>query len=301
MKNTTLITRTFGAPLRYSFTQHRWFALVTLFGACSFAAVAQDSQHGVERALGAPYTAFKDLAPEQTRLVFYRPEGDGLGVITLHVDGRYHTSLQNGAFSALCLERASVNLQAQPGRSWARSDTAREVSQNVIMSGGQTLFIRLSEVLATRPRMDVVPANIGAQEAQTTREQMHSLSRVSLAKTCLQASNPSLAFAPEIFTLSAQRVKNTVELAELLKRLEQQYSTFKRVSVHIVGHATDLGSEASNENISKELAAEVQLYFVNQSTRFSPITAEGRGSKDRQNAVGLPTRRVEIGVTVLER
>ena len=299
MKKTSSITRTFASLLHRSFTQLCWVARATLVGACVLTAQAQERDHGVDRPLGATYTAFKDLAPEQTRLVFYRPEGDGLGVITLHIDGRYHTSLQNGAFSALCLERASVNLQAQPGRSWARADAAREVSQNVVMSGGQTLYVRLSEVLATRPRMDVVPASIGAQEVQTTREQMHSLSRVPLAKPCFQASFPALVFAPEIVTLSAQSAKNPAELAQLLKRLEQQYGAFKRVSVHIVGFANDLSNEASNDHISKELAAEVQRYFVNQSTRFNPITSEGRGSKDRHNAGAQPTRRVEIGVTVL--
>jgi outer membrane protein OmpA-like peptidoglycan-associated protein len=299
MKKTSSITRTFASLLHRSFTQLCWVARATLVGACVLTAQAQERDHGVDRPLGATYTAFKDLAPEQTRLVFYRPEGDGLGVITLHIDGRYHTSLQNGAFSALCLERASVNLQAQPGRSWARADAAREVSQNVVMSGGQTLYVRLSEVLATRPRMDVVPASIGAQEVQTTREQMHSLSRVPLAKPCFQASFPALVFAPEIVTLSAQSAKNPAELAQLLKRLEQQYGAFKRASVHIVGHANDLSNEASNDLVSKELAAEVQRYFVNQSTRFNPITSEGRGSKDRHNAGAQPTRRVEIGVTVL--
>lgn len=300
MKKTSSITRTFGVSLRRPSTPLRWFALVTLVGACVFAALAQDREHGLDRPLGVAYSAFKDLAPEQTRLVFYRPEGDGVGVITLHVDGRYHTSLQNGAFSVLCLERDSVNLQAQPGRSWARADAAREVSQNVVMSGGQTLFVRLSEALATRPRMDVVPASVGAQEAQNTREQMHSLSRVPLAKPCVQAATPSLVFAPELITLSAQSAKNPAELSQLLKRLEQQYRPFKRTSMHIVGHADDVGHEASNENVSKELAAEVQRYFVNQSTRFNPITSEGRGSKDRQNASGQPTRRVVIGMTVIE-
>ena len=268
---------------------------------CGFGAGAwaQERGHGLDRALGQQYAAVKHLAPEQTRLVLYRLDGDGLGVITLHIDGRYHTSLQNGAFSAVCVERASVNLQAQPGRSWARADPAREVSQNVVMTGGQTLFVRLSEALGTRPRMDVVPAQIGAQEVQMTREQMHSVSRVSLSKPCLQVAPPTLAFAPEVLTLSKQSAQNPAEMALLIKRLERQFSGFKPVALHIVGHAADMTSESSNDNASKELAVEVQRYFVNHSTQFNPITAEGRGSKDRPTAAGQPTRRVEIGLTVL--
>lgn len=168
MKKTSSITRTSRSLSQPLTLKLRWLALAAMACACAVEAIAQDGQHGVERALGALYTPFKDLAPEQSRLVFYRPEDDGLGVITVHIDGRYHTSLQNGAFSALCLERASVNLQAQPGRSWARADASREVSQNVVMSGGQTLFIRLTEALATRPRMDVVPASTANAEVQAT-------------------------------------------------------------------------------------------------------------------------------------
>ncbi|WP_158235950.1 OmpA family protein [Limnohabitans sp. B9-3] len=278
----------------------RWLVMGVLTFGAVFGAWAQQQQPGFERALGVGYTALKDLAPEQTRLVFYRPEGDGLGVITLHIDGRYHTSLQNGAFSALCLERASVNLQAQPGRSWARADPNREVSQNVVMVGGQTLYVRLSEALATRPRLDVVPAHIGAQEVQMTREQTHSVSRVSLAKPCLQVTAPALAFAPEVVTLSAQSAQNPAELAQLLKRLEGQYRGFKSLALHIVGHVTDMDSEASNEQLSKELAGEVQRYFAGHSTQFNPISVEGRGSKDRQTAPGQPARRVELGLTVWE-
>lgn len=269
-------------------------------GMLALSALAQDPGLGLDRALGQPYAALKNIAPEQTRLVLYRPEGDGLGVITLHIDGRYHTSLQNGAFSAVCVERASVNLQAQPGRSWARADSAREVSQNVVMSGGHTLFVRLSEALGARPRLDVVPAHIGAQEVQTTREQMHSVSRVSLAKPCLQVTAPALAFAPEVVMLSAQSAQSPAELAQLLKRLEGQYRGFKSLALHIVGHVTDMASEASNEQLSKELAGEVQRYFAGHSTQFNPISVEGRGSKDRQTAPGQPARRVELGLTVWE-
>ncbi len=299
MKKTSSITRTSADVLRSQPAQQRLLALLVLVGACVFAAMAQDREHGIDRPLGGGYAPIKELAPQQARLVFYRPEDDGLGVITLHVDGRYHTSLQSGAFSALCLERASINLQAQPGRSWARADAAREVSQNVVLSGGQTLFVRLTEALATRPRMDVVSANSAAQELQTTREQMHTLSRVALAKPCFQATPPTLTFAPDVITLSAQSVKAPAELSELIRRLESKYSTFKRVSLHIVGHASDLGSDASNDSYSKDLASEVQRYVLAQSTRFYPVTFEGRGGKDRQNAVGQPSRRVEIGITVL--
>jgi outer membrane protein OmpA-like peptidoglycan-associated protein len=61
-----------------------------------------------------------------------------------------------------------------------------------------------------------------------------------------------------------------------------------------------MASEASNAQLSKELASEVQRYFAYHSTQFNPISVEGRGSKDRQTAPGQPARRVELGLTVLE-
>jgi len=276
-----------------------WLVLVGISGAFfSWPAVA--GERSITHALGTGYTPVKELSSEQSRLVFYRPEGDGLGVITLHIDGRYHTSLQDGAFSVICLDRALVNLQAQPGRSWARADPSREVSQNVVMSGGQTLFVRLTEALATRPRMEVVPSHVAAQEVQTTRLQTHSLSRVTLAKPCMEvAATPSLAFAPEVVTLTAQSAQDPVELTQLIKRLESQYRTFKNVSLHIVGYAQDFETEARNDAFSQALASSVQRFWMSQSTHFAPITSEGRGSKDRQSVGDKPPRRVEIGITVL--
>lgn len=279
---------------------HPWFCVLGIVGALVAWPAFAEQERGVFQTLGAWYTPVKDLSNTQSRLVFYRPQGDGLGVITLHIDGRYHTSLQDGAYSVICLDRASVNLQAQPGRSWARADASREVSQNVVTSGGQTLFVRLSEVLATRPRMDVVPSGVAAQEVQTTRQQMHSVSRVSSAMPCEEVVAPFLAFAPEIVTLSAQRAQDPAELAALMKRLSSQYHAFRNVSLHIMGHAQDFETEAANEAFSKELAISVQRYLLAQSARFAAITAEWRGSKDRQNAEDKPRQRVEIGITVLE-
>jgi outer membrane protein OmpA-like peptidoglycan-associated protein len=275
-----------------------WVVLIGISGAFfSWPAIA--AERSITHALGAGYVPVKELSSEQSRLVFYRPEEDGLGVITLHIDGRYHTSLQNGAFSVICLDRALVNLQAQPGRSWARADPSREVSQNVVMSGGQTLFVRLTEALATRPRMDVVPSHVAEQEVQTTRQQTHSLSRVTLAKPCMEVTTPSLVFAPEVVTLSAQSAQDSAELAQLIKRLESRYRIFPNVSLHIVGYAQDFETEARNDAFSKELASSVQRFWMSQSTQFAPITSEGRGSKDRQNVGDKPPRRVEIGITVL--
>jgi outer membrane protein OmpA-like peptidoglycan-associated protein len=264
------------------------------------AAFAQADLTVVTQALGALFAPVNEVVEEQSRLVVYRPAGDGMGVITLHMDGRYHTSLQNGAFSTICLSSASINLQAQPGRSWARANPEREVSQNIVMSGGQTLYVRLSETLLARPKIEVVPLSVAAQEVFATRQQIHSISRVSAAKACVDRVRPTLAMAPDVTTLSAQNAQDPNVVTALVKRLAAKYGGLNRVAVHIVGHVEDAGSEASNQALSASLAQEVQHHFSGQSTRFNPITSEGRGSKDRSSTYLQFRRRVEIGVTVLD-
>ena len=146
--------------------------------------------------------------------------------------------------------------------------------------------------------MDVVSERVAESEVQATREQIHSLSRVAQARPCHSAAMPYLTFAPHVITLSAQSVRNTSELAQLVQRLELQYSAFKSVSLHIVGFAHDTGSEASNHSASKQLASEVQRLIQAQTGSFRPVTAEGRGSKEQSNVRGQPASYVEIGITV---
>jgi outer membrane protein OmpA-like peptidoglycan-associated protein len=265
-------------------------------------AVLAQSDTGQIQALGPAFAPVKEVIDGQSRLIIYRAVGEGSssGVITLHMDGRYHTSLQNGAFSMVCLSGAITNLQAQPGRSWARADPEREVSQSVVMSSGQTLYVRLSEPVVGRPKIEVVPLSVAAQEIVATRQQIHSISRVINRKPCISKVHPTLAMAPDVLTLSAQTVQDASAMAAVVQRLAAKYAGMGRVEVHVVGHVEDGTTEALNQTLSASLAEDAKRQFARASVTFGVITSEGRGSKDRLSTDSQLRRRVEIGITILE-
>lgn len=274
-----------------------WASLAPWTAPSAFAQVQDTPSHP---ALGTLFAAVQEVDDEQTRLLIYRPNDEGGGVITLHMDGRYHTSLQPGAYSTLCLNAGSINLQAQPGRSWARADPEREVSQSVVMTGGQTLYVRLIETQLSRPKIEVVPVQVAAQEIIHTRRQIHSISRVKAAIPCVDKISPSLAIAPDVVVLSAQSAQDPNAIDALIQRLSTQYKDMRRVALSIVAHVEDAGSEAANQSLSTSLAQNIQQQFARRTNPFNPITSTGRGSQDSSPATVQLRRRVEIGITVLE-
>jgi hypothetical protein len=291
----------FSQPVRAWRVLNPFVVLLSSFVCWASPAVLAQSDSGQIQALGPAFAPVQDVIDAQSRLIIYRAggEGSGSGVITLHMDGRYHTSLQNGAFSMVCLNGVITNLQAQPGRSWARADPEREVSQSVVMSSGQTLYVRLSEPVVGRPKIEVVPLSVASQEIFATRQQIHSISRVPNAKPCIGKVRPTLAMAPDVLTLSVQTVQDASAMAAIVQRLAVQYAGLGRVEVHVVGHVEDGATEANNQTLSASLAQEAKRQFAKSSDIFSPVTSEGRGSKDRASNELQLRRRVEIGITIL--
>jgi hypothetical protein len=67
MKKTSSITRTSRSLSQPLTLKLRWLALAAMACACAVEAIAQDGQHGVERALGALYTPFVELHSNLTQ------------------------------------------------------------------------------------------------------------------------------------------------------------------------------------------------------------------------------------------
>ena len=73
-----------------------------------------DTTGSVTEPLGEGYLAPSKLNPKLARVTLYRPsQGFARGVAHLEINGHYHTSLQRGGFTEICVEPASLELATQ--------------------------------------------------------------------------------------------------------------------------------------------------------------------------------------------
>lgn len=247
--------------------------------------------------LGALFTPPAAIGASQARMVFYRAANrDALpGAIGVFVNGRYHTSLVPGGFSQLCLSPGAVEIGARQFRVGQTAKDNYDTVSALELPSSQTQFLSVFEV-SGRPVMKPVPANQAIMEMAGTRQQMHTISRVANAQNCVAVpaapvAPVTAAAQPDQFILSSDALfefgKSDLagltdggrrSLEHLNVRIKNDYATIDRV--HVVGHADPLGSPSFNERLSVERANTVRNFLKRQGQISSPITSEGRGSRE---------------------
>lgn len=90
-------------------------------------------------------------------------------------------------------------------------------------------------------------------------------------------------------------------LAQVLDKVAEGLKTATAVSVRVVGHTDNVGSEEGNERLSVSRADSVRNHLVGRGVSTTAITTDGRGSReplvDNNTAAGrAQNRRVEIFV-----
>jgi outer membrane protein OmpA-like peptidoglycan-associated protein len=138
------------------------------------------------------------------------------------------------------------------------------------------------------------------QEIVSTREQLHTVSRV--AEACIESEAPTSEPAPlstpvatpapaPAYTLSADTLfafdradraamtdAGTRAIDMLVSRLSQDYSRIERV--HLIGHADPLGSAERNDRLAIERALTVREHILRTGNVAAPISVEGRSSRE---------------------
>ena len=278
---------------------------------------ASDSQpkYGVNKPLGDTYAEVRSVADEQTRIVFYRASArDAAGVISVYLNGRYHASLQKDAFTVVCFigKKTDVRTRYLPNHS---ADIRPELDTHfaIAMSGGESVYLRITEIAGNTSRIDPVTAQVALKDLTDAQQQMHTLSRVPNAQTCREAEETRFAFDPNIITFGSDAIfehrkteihaistQGRQELKQIVEKINVKYKTFKAVKVHVVGFADDEADDTLNRRISEERAKSVRAFFKAQGLRSTTLTHEGRGAEEKQKAqlFGLSPRRVEVEVAV---
>lgn len=287
--------------------------------------LAQTSRGVIETAngqidvLGQNYQRLGTIGTQQSRIVLYSREDLRMaGATSVFVNGTYHASLIQGAYSDLCYSPGTVELSARQVQVGQRPKDLPDTITSLQLIGGQTHYLRVSEQ-AGRPVLQPVPATQAEQELPTKRLQLHTISRV--AQDCVVSNEPVQASrvtlgADTLFAFArADRDGMTASgvgaIDRLIERLRNDYSRIDRL--HIIGHADPLGDYAINENLAIQRANTVRQYIDSTSQLRVPISAEGRGSREpvvtscprldspQARACNQPNRRVVIEVLGIRR
>lgn len=306
-------------------------ALLTLVGVIASHAVhaqqaADDNLGTVTQPQGNGYNEPKKLAPGVARIVFYRPEqGYAAGVSSLEINEHYHTSLQFGTFSELCMPPGRLTLASQMVQTGVAPKDDQEATASLPIKAGQTVYFRLRENGDNRATITPVTANVAIKELKTTRRQVHAVSRVPNRVDCLPLEARPLKKVEDI-TLGADALfafgKSDIngisaqgrdELDQLIANLQKKYSKQEGVLIQIAGHADPLGNPAANKRLSEARAQAIRGYFVKGGMNPQNLTAVGIGAAQpvittcgktatpQAIACNKPNRRVVVGVQTLAR
>lgn len=259
----------------------------------------------ITKSLGDVYAAAPNHTIAQARLVVYRPRltEQKAGVISVYFNDHYHTSLQQDAFSVLCLDQTQANLRTRFTNAQGEQNVEHDTSNKLELKIGQSTFVRLVEHKNGLTHADIVSMETANQDLSLARQQKHALSRSPDARACKQDQETIITFgseavfSPEQTTLSSDGEK---EMLQIVDKINRKYKNLEGLKVHVVGYADDTPEEGMNEQLSIERANVVKTYLASNGVQKEAISHEGRGSRDKQIAmnVGRPGRRVEVAVVV---
>jgi outer membrane protein OmpA-like peptidoglycan-associated protein len=306
-------------------------ALLALVGVIASHAVqaqqyADETTGTVTEPLGETYAEPKKLAPGAARVVLYRPEqGNASGVSSVVINEHYHTSLQFGSFSELCMPPGRLKLASHMVQTGAVLKDNEDATAALPIKAGQTVYLRLRENGDNRATITPVTAGVARSELNNARRQLHAVSRVPNRVECLPIEARPVKKAEDI-TLGADALfafgksdikgisaQGREELDQLIANLQKKYGKQEGVRIQIAGHADPLGNPAANKRLSEARAQAIRGYLVQGGMNPKTLTAVGIGAAQpvittcdktatpEAIACNKPNRRVVVGVQTLAR
>lgn len=271
----------------------------------------------------------KGVTDSQSRIVFYRPTtATQGGAATVFVNGRYHASLVPGGYSTVCVKPGPVTL----GVRWmevqrrANKDGFDSITELPLASGMNNV-IRVNDERGKTLELIPVKAADAARELESTRFQLHTISRVANAVDCVDAPEKPAAPIPQgprrmqlagdtLFAFNrgdaAGMTSQGLRAIDLLMaQIESEFSRVQRI--HVVGHTDPFGTYERNERLSAQRAKTVADYIATRGRFPGDVTSEGRGKRDlvitscgvELNQANVdcnqPNRRVTVEVTGISR
>ena len=245
--------------------------------------------YGVGRPLGDVYIASARgvVAADKSRLVVYRlPNAKQQSVMSLYINGGYHTALMQSGFTSVCLQDTNISLRTRL-RSFNTTANAEDKSMSFVVNKGQSQFVRLTQLDDGNVQLDVVNESQAIKELSNTREQMHTLSRVEGATPCEErkTTNPldaSVLVAYIEFQTGKSRLTDMIpadltELDRLVEKLKGQNQNSLRLQV--TGYANDGDKKTPNKQLAENRAKTVEDYILSQGLKPKTLTSEFQADK----------------------
>ena len=278
--------------------------------------------------LGARFESLVAVSKGQGRVVLFRPVGtDALtGSTGVFINERFHTSMVAGGYTLICMQPGRVELGARQIKVGSRAKDPIDSLTPLQLAGGQTAYLRVSE-LSGRPVLAQVSEAEALRQLANLREQVQAVSRVEGAQRCEAApTQTATPIQTERLTLAADALFNfgrsdidaltgigKQAIQQLIQRVGRDYARIDRV--HVVGHADPIGRPEANQILSVQRAETIRQYLQGQGMvdQSVSITSEGRGATNPVvTGCGLvatpsairchqPNRRVEVEVTGIRR
>ena len=304
-----------------------FIALLGVFATYPVAAqqTSEETVGSVTEPLGESYVQPTKLDPNVVRVTFYRlAHGYPAGVSNLQINEHYHTSLQFGSYSELCLPPGRISLAAHMVQTGAPLKNYKDATAALPIKAGTNVYFRLTEYGDNRATITPVGADVALGELKNTRRQIHAVNRVPNTVDCfppepraVKKENITLG-ADALFAFGKSDIKDIstqgrASLDELVAHLQKEYGNQEGLQIQITGHADPLGNPASNKRLSKARAEAIRTYMVNGGMNAKNITGVGAGSEQpvittcaktaTPEAIecNKPNRRVVVGVQVMAR
>ena len=322
--------------------KHRLFAVVligvlTMAGLPAMTAHAQEPEKQtiadvvgegtVESPQGSSYETPKKISPKVARVVFYRVgQGAAKGVAHLTVNGQYHTSLQRGSYSELCLTPNEFTLAAYMVEN-GNTRLSQPNSLTFKTKLAQNYFVRVNDNGQHAAIITPVSDSVAKAELKNTRRQTHAVSRVSEQAACVDSeeSAPARVLKTENITLASDAVfgfgksdmsgisaEGRAALDQLTANIQKQHGNLDKAQITVIGHADPLGNPEANRRLSDARAKTIRAYLVKAGLPPNKLSSEGRGDTQPVVTCGKtitpeniecnkPNRRVVVAVQTLDR
>ena len=284
----------------------------------------------VEKPQGSTYVAPKKLNPKLARVTMYRlPKGSPKSVAHLEINGHYHTSLQPGGFSEVCLLPTQFTLAANMVQADDADIVNPIVSRSIATTAAQNIYVRVNESESNSNTAVITPVNakVAQSELKNTRRQLHVASRVADLPDCddsiktaprvvktediVLASDALFAFGKSDINGISKEGRSALD--QLIAKLKSQYGDLENTQINVVGHADPLGNPEANNRLSSARAKTIRAYLVQGGLNSNKLSSEGRGDREPLTPscgktitpetieCNKPNRRVVVAVQVLDR
>jgi OmpA-OmpF porin, OOP family len=274
---------------------------------------------------GDTYRDTNNAKSKFVQITFYRPQYGAMpGVASLEVNGHYHSALQLGSYSELCVTPGRNVVAARMAQIGLEPKGFRDATATLNLQEGQRVYLRLLEQGDGRATIAQVRAPIALAELQDTRRQLHVISRVPSATECLAQSKRMIQ--KETFVLGSDGVfgfgrsdingiseDGRISVEQVAAHIKSKYGNDKDIVIRVMGHTDPLGQENFNKKLSHARANTIRTQMIRAGINAKQITSEGLGaeqlviascgSQPTQENIecNKPNRRVVVGIESADR